>query len=207
MRLPADQRRRQLLDVARDVFASQGFHATSMDEIAIAAGVTKPVLYQHFPSKRSLYVELLHDVGEQLLNELGKATGQVSTGRARVEEGFAAYFRFVSTNKSAFRLLFGASVRNDQEFALVADRTITAVAETISALIEIPGPREQRMVLAHALVGMAEATSRRLLADSDTTHDCDALARWIAELAWFGLRGVGNPHGGPLPLSADDEHR
>ena len=67
MRLPADQRRQQLLDVARDVFAERGFHATSMDEIAEAAGVTKPVLYQHFPSKRSLYVELLTDTGDQLL--------------------------------------------------------------------------------------------------------------------------------------------
>lgn len=204
MRLPADQRRRQLLHVARDVFASQGFHATSMDEIAVAAGVTKPVLYQHFPSKRALYVELLHDVGDQLLNELGKATGQATTGRARVEEGFAAYFRFVSTNRSAFRLLFGASVRNDREFAQVADRTISAVAETVTSLIEIPGPAEQRRVLAHAIVGMAEATSRRLLVDDDAMPDCDALARWIAELAWFGLRGVGSGQVGALPLSEPD---
>src|SRR6266566_4718514 len=59
MRLPADQRRLQLLAVAQDRFAEQGFHATSMDEIAEAAGVTKPELYQHFPSKRALYVEVL----------------------------------------------------------------------------------------------------------------------------------------------------
>ncbi len=57
--MPADQRRQQLFEVARERFAQQGFHATSMDEIAEAAGVTKPVLYQHFPSKRALYVELL----------------------------------------------------------------------------------------------------------------------------------------------------
>ncbi len=58
MRLPAEQRRRQLLDVACDVFATSGFSATAMDDIAAAAGVTKPVLYQHFPSKRALFVEL-----------------------------------------------------------------------------------------------------------------------------------------------------
>ena len=65
--MPADQRRQQLFEVARERFAHQGFHATSMDEIAEAAGVTKPVLYQHFPSKRALYVDILEETGRQLL--------------------------------------------------------------------------------------------------------------------------------------------
>src|SRR3954466_6851190 len=123
-RLPAARRRRQLLGVALEVFAAHGFHATSMDEVATAAGVTKPVLYQHFPSKRALYVELLEDVGNQLLTQLASATDRATTGRQRVEEGFGAYFRFVDENRSAFRLLFGASVRNDPEFAAVADRFV-----------------------------------------------------------------------------------
>ncbi|MGZ6966617.1 MAG: helix-turn-helix domain-containing protein, partial [Acidimicrobiia bacterium] len=62
MRLPAEQRRTQLVAVAVEVFGERGFHATSMDEVAEAAGVTKPVLYQHFPSKRALFRELLDDV-------------------------------------------------------------------------------------------------------------------------------------------------
>lgn len=156
----------------------------------MAAGVTKPVLYQHFPSKRSLYSELLEDVGAQLLEQLGRATEGATTGREQVEEGFAAYFRFVGSNHSAFRLLFGASVRNDPEFAVIAERTVQAAAEVISSLIAVPAPTEQRRVLANALVGMAEATSRRMLADPDAESDPYALARWIAELAWFGLRGV-----------------
>jgi AcrR family transcriptional regulator len=65
-RLPAARRRRQLLDVALAAFASHGFHPTSMNDVAEAAGVTKPVLYQHFRSKRALYLELLEDVGERL---------------------------------------------------------------------------------------------------------------------------------------------
>src|SRR5437764_485619 len=64
-RLPAVQRRRQLLDVSLEVFAGRGFHAASMAEVAQAAGVTKPVLYQHFGSKRELYLELLDDVGQR----------------------------------------------------------------------------------------------------------------------------------------------
>src|SRR5919201_486146 len=117
MRLPAEQRRRQLLAVACDVFAAGGFHATAMDDIAAAAGVTKPVLYQHFPSKRALYLELLEDVGRQLIAAI-RAVGEAeSDGREQVQNGYAAYFTFVNDNASAFRLIFGASVRNDAEFA------------------------------------------------------------------------------------------
>src|ERR1041384_2531455 len=98
MRLPADQRRLQLLEVARARFADQGFHATSMDEIAEAAGVTKPVLYQHFPSKRALYSELLDDTGKQLLQMLAESAG-TTRGRAAVEAGFRAYFEFAAKNR------------------------------------------------------------------------------------------------------------
>src|SRR5438132_14251031 len=116
MRLPADQRRLQLLDVARDRFGEKGFNATSMDEIAEAAGVTKPVLYQHFPSKRALYVELLEETGRQLLSTLADATARADSLRERVELGFRAYFRFAVGNRSAFLFLLGTSLRSDPEF-------------------------------------------------------------------------------------------
>jgi AcrR family transcriptional regulator len=188
VRLPAEQRRRQLLDVACPIFAETGFHTTSMDDVAAAAGVTKPVLYQHFPSKRALYVELLDDIGRRLLAELGSATSQVTSGRERVEAGFAAYFRFVTDNPPAFRLLFGASVRNDPEFASVVDRVLDDATTAISTLIEIGGGAEHRRVLAHALIGVAEATSRDAL--TGTGLDGATLAEWVSELVWFGLRGV-----------------
>jgi AcrR family transcriptional regulator len=190
VRLPAEQRRRQLLDVACDEFATRGFHATVMDDVATAAGVTKPVLYQHFPSKRALFVELLADVGRQLLDELTVATSRATTGRARVEEGFSAYFRFVTNNRAAFRLLFGASARNDPEFARIVDDVLHSAADAISELIEIEGTAEHRRVLAHALVGIAEAVSRHALTDPDASRDPEELAAWISELAWFGLRGI-----------------
>ena len=192
MRLPAVERRRQLLDVARDVFAETGFHATAMDDIAAVAGVTKPVLYHHFTNKRALFCELLDDVGTQLLEELNRATGPAPTGRARVEDGFKAYFRFVTTNPAAFRLLFGAAVRNDPEFAQRAEAALESAALVISKMIDLPVDDDHRLVLAHAIVGMAEATSRRSIAgdDPEMHHDPDTLATWLAELAWFGLRGV-----------------
>ena len=100
-RLPAVQRRRQLLDVSLDVFAQRGFHAASMAEVAEAAGVTKPVLYQHFGSKRELYLELLDDVGQRLLEEVQKATAAAGGPRQQVAAGFAAYFRFVADHENA----------------------------------------------------------------------------------------------------------
>lgn len=189
MRLPAEQRRSQLLEIAIERFAEYGFHATSMEDIADAAGVTKPVLYQHFPSKRALYRELIDDVDAALTEQLVLATATASTGRERVQAGFAAYFRFVSEHRTAFRLLFGASVRNDPEFTLVAEATIDRLADLIAELIAIDAGPEHRRTLAHAVVGMAEAISRRV-ANDEGEDDPDRLARWLAEMAWFGLRGV-----------------
>ena len=189
MRLPAEQRRTQLLEVAIELFATHGFYSTSMEDIADAAGVTKPVVYQHFPSKRALYRELLDDVDAKLTDRLVMATASATTGRERVQEGFAAYFHFVAEHRAAFRLLFGASVRNDPEFSMVADATIERFADLIAELIEIDAAPEHRRTLAHAVVGMAEATSRRVTND-EGEDDPDRLAGWLAEMAWFGLRGV-----------------
>src|SRR5256714_14409627 len=104
VRLPAARRRRQLLDVALGVFAANGFHRTSMEDVADAAGVTKPVLYQHFASKRELYLELLDDVGSQLMVEIAKAVATAAGPRHQGESGFAAYFRFVADHQDAFHL-------------------------------------------------------------------------------------------------------
>jgi AcrR family transcriptional regulator len=188
--MPADQRRQQLFEVARERFAQQGFHATSMDEIAEAAGVTKPVLYQHFPSKRALYVELLEETGRQLLSTLADATARAESLRERVELGFRAYFRFAVGNRSAFLFLLGTSLRSDPEFARIVEEILDAAAETIATLIEIPAPDAQRQMLANAIVGMAESVGLRVLREPGAIVDSDQLAQWISELAWFGLRGV-----------------
>jgi AcrR family transcriptional regulator len=198
MRLPADERRQQLLAVACDLFARTGYHETSMDDIAEAAGVTKPVLYQHFPSKRALYGELLDDTGRRLLDRLAEATARATSGRERVEAGFRAYFQFAVGDSSSFRLLFGASIRNDPDFARTVDGILQAAADTISTLIDLPTSDDQRRVLAYALVGMAESVGRRALAQSGDAADGDELAAWIAEFAWFGLRGVRTEENSPL---------
>jgi AcrR family transcriptional regulator len=188
-RLPAARRRRQLLDVAQEVFAEQGFHATSMDEVAEAAGVTKPVLYQHFDSKRLLYLELLEDVGQQLMSAISLATDAAATPREQVEFGFAAYFRFVKERRSAFRVLFGGGSRRDEEFADTVRTVEAAIAEAIAALIETDIDTEHRRLLAQGIVGLAEATARHWM-DNGLELDPDVVAARVARLAWAGLRAV-----------------
>jgi AcrR family transcriptional regulator len=188
-RLPAPERRRQLLDTALEVFATQGFHGTSMNDVAEAAGVTKPVLYQHFASKRGLYLELLNDVGASLLEHIAKATAAAGTPRGQVEAGVSAYFHFVDGNRSAFTLLFGSGARRDVEFADTVRRVEAAVAEAVASLIDADLDGEHRRVLAYGIVGLAEGTSRHWVADG-LDLDPDRLARQVADLAWAGLRGV-----------------
>jgi AcrR family transcriptional regulator len=189
-RLPAAERRRQLLDTARTVFAERGFHATAMNDIADAAGVTKPVLYQHFSSKRDLYREVLEDVGGRLEETIAKAAAGAPGPREQVEAGFGAYFRFVADEQDAFQVMFGGDTRRDPEFARQAAATETSIAAAIAGLIEIEGIDPQhRSLLAHGLVGLAEGTSRRWLVAPDP-EDPTVLARQVAELAWAGLRGI-----------------
>jgi AcrR family transcriptional regulator len=187
-RLPASARRRQLLDAALEAFADRGFHATSMNDVADLAGVTKPVLYQHFGSKRALYQELLDDVAATLETRIHEAT---ATGgpRAQVEAGFRAYFTFVAERRSRFTLLFGSGARRDAEFAGTVSRLEASVAEWVAALIDVDLPDAHRRTLAYGIVGLAEATSRQWVTGA-LEVGVDELTAQAADLAWKGLRGV-----------------
>jgi len=208
-RLPAARRRRQLLDVAVDVFAERGFHGTSMDEVAEAAGVTKPVLYQHFDSKRELYLELLEDVGRHLVSAVTAAVGGAAGPRQQVEAGFRAYFDFVTQQTNAFTLLFGSGARKDEEFNDAVKRVEDVMAAAVAALIETDVPPDHRKLLGYGIVGLAEVTSRHWVSSQpigeldgdELAAQATRLARRVSELAWAGLRGV---HRDPEPRSSPD---
>src|SRR3954452_16359592 len=189
VRLPAARRRRQLLDVALGVFAANGFHQTSMEEVADAAGGTKPVLYQHFGSKRELYREWPDDVGGRLMATIAATVATAAGPRQQVHAGFLAYFRFVAEHESAFQLLFGSGARRDDEFADAVRRVETSIAEAIAPLIEADIDASHRRTLAHGLVGLAEGTGRHWVAEGGEL-DPEVVSRRIADLAWGGLRTV-----------------
>lgn len=190
MRLPAAERRSQLLVVALAVFGEHGYHGASMNQVAEAAGVTKPVLYQHFRSKRELYLELLDEVGNRLEEVIVKATAEVGSPRAQVTAGFTAYFTFVTDEQRSFQLLFGGATRLDEQFAATVRRVEATIADAIADLIRVEGlDARERRVLAHGIVGLAEGVSRHWI-DHGVALDPKVLAVQVSELAWAGLRGV-----------------
>lgn len=189
VRLPASERREQLLSVALAVFAREGFHGTAMSDVADAAGVTKPVLYQHFSSKRELYLALLDDVGRQLRSTIAEATSQASGPHEQVQQGFAAWFTWVADESDGFRLLFGSGNRRDVEFATAVRHVEDALADAIAPLIQAGLDPVHQQTLAWALVGMAETAARRLTATGEP-FDALRVARQVSDLAWAGLRGL-----------------
>ena len=188
-RLTAPARREQVLDVALQVFAQHGFHGSSMNDVAEAAGVTKPVLYQHFDSKRDLYHSLLEEVGNRLLTSISKGVAEATDGKSQTRLGFRAYFRWVAEDHDAFLLLFGSGSRRDDEFASAVRRITAEAADQIAPLIAVEIDAEQQRTLAHALVGLAEGASRRLV-EAGHDFDPDVVADSVSALAWAGLRAI-----------------
>src|SRR6195952_5065597 len=94
-RLPRDERRKTLLAAAQEIFVAHGYHAAAMDDIAERAGVSKPVLYQHFPGKLELYLALLDQHADNLVGRVREALSSTTDNKARVDSCVAAYFDFV----------------------------------------------------------------------------------------------------------------
>ena len=189
LRLPAARRRNQLLEVALERFAPNGFHGTSMEEIADAAGVTKPVLYQHFGSKRTLYLELLREVTDRAEAE--------THPYQRLLAGFRAYFRFVCERTSAFQLLFGSGARQADEFAEAVRTLESSVATTIAAFIDADIDDDHRDLLGYAIVGLGEVSARLWVSRQEDgistsldTREAEVLAVRLADLVWAGLRAL-----------------
>jgi AcrR family transcriptional regulator len=197
-RLTADARRRQLFEVALALFAEHGYPATTMDDIAESAGVTKPLVYQHFESKRALYLELMDVFSTELVARIVKATANAEGPRQQVELGFAAYFELMVANDQAFRLLYGRDAPDDPELGAALRRVEDTIAQAIDPLIDAGLEPEHRMLLAHAVVGMAEGASRywldaqreQPLSTEAADEEVARLARRLADFAWAGLRQV-----------------
>src|SRR5690606_28222636 len=105
-RLPRVARRRQLLAAAQQVFVERGYHAAAMDEIAERAGVSKPVLYQHFPGKLELYLALLDASCDTVMAAVRKALASTDDNKERVTATMEAFYTYVSGERAAFRLVF-----------------------------------------------------------------------------------------------------
>lgn len=191
LRLPAEERREQLLAVAREVFAGTGFHDTSMNDVAREAGVTKPVLYQHFASKRELYKAVLLDVGERLQTDVIAAAAGAMSPKEQIETGLTAYLDFVEGDPAGFQVLFTGVSREDDEWAAITSDVERAVADGIAELIQVDGMSDaHRQALARGVFGLAEGMVRYWISDESPALDRAELVRDLVTLAWGGLRGL-----------------
>lgn len=189
-RMPRPARRRQLLGAAKEVFVAQGYHAAVMDEIAERAGVSKPVLYQHFPGKLDLYLALLDESADELIGIVREALSSTTDNAQRVPATFGAFFDFVSRSGEAFRLVFESDLSNEPAVRERLDATMGACAEMISQFIsEDAGVRaDQAHLLGMALVGMAQVSARYWLS-SGRAIPKEAAEELLSRLAWRGISG------------------
>ncbi len=188
-RMRAPERRAQLLDVARRVFGNSGFHAVSMETVAKEAGVTKPILYDHFPSKKDLYLALIDADLAVLHEDVRRALDSSKGNRERIRASFQAYFDFVDEHAEGFRLLMQETVGAEDEFrehvAEVRDQILAEVAELIVRESKGLLNRGYAEIVALALIGMVETVAQRDPGGRpEKRHEAvDVLVR----LAWRGI--------------------
>jgi AcrR family transcriptional regulator len=204
-RLPRSARRKQLLAAAQQIFVAQGYHAAAMDEIAERAGVSKPVLYQHFPGKLDLYLALLDTHCDAIIAKVRTAMSATTDNKERVNGAVRAYFDFVDHESEAFRLVFESDLRNDpavrERVERVEQGSIAAVTDTIIADTGLSN--DQAQLLASGLVGAAGQAAQFWLAGGRRTPKTEAEAL-VAALIWRGIASFplqgGSSAGAPLEI-------
>jgi AcrR family transcriptional regulator len=191
-RMRAPERRSQLLEVARKVFGRRGYHTVTMDDIAKESGITKPILYDHFPSKRDLYRALLKADLEELGRRVSDALEHSRGNRERIRASFQAYFDFVDDEGEGFRLLMQEAVGGEREFREMVfafrDDVLGKVTEVLIRESKGNLDRDQAQDVALGLIGMAETVAQRNTGASkeERSRTVDTLVR----LAWRGITGL-----------------
>ena len=196
--MPRSQRRAQLLDAALSVFAERVYHAAAMDEIAERAGVSKPVLYQHFPGKLELYLALLDKHCETLEDLIKQALEQSpDDNHERVMATVSAYYDFVTQDGAAFRMVFESDLTSVPQVRARLDAVEFTCAEAFADVIagDTGVDDERAMLLGVALAGMAHISARHWLATNNELAKEQA-SELIATLAWRGI--------GSLPLAGGE---
>ena len=191
-RMRGSERRAQLLNVARRVFGKSGFHSVSMEEVASEAGVTKPILYDHVPSKKELYLALLDADLSVLHEKVRQALNSPIGNRERIRASFEAYFDFVQEEADGFRLLMQETVGAEREFRdrveQVREQILSEVADLIVRESKGKLQREHAETVALALIGMGETVAQRQLGRSHQVRQ-EAL-EVLVRLAWRGITEV-----------------
>ena len=189
-RMPRRERRVQLLESALEVFVAQGYHAAAMDDIAERAGVSKPVLYQHFPGKLELYLALLDASCDAIIDNCRRALESTHDNKLRVAAAMEAFYDYIADNDGAFRLVFESDLTNEPPVRAAVDRVTNECAAMIAHVIhdDTGLSDEAARLLAVSLVGMAQVSARFWVTDAAGISRDEAVAL-VSGLAWRGIRG------------------
>ena len=189
-RLPRDERRAQLLAAALEVFTAAGYHSAAMDEIADRAGVSKPVLYQHFPSKLDLYLAVLDTHIDSLVFAIQRAIQSTPDNAKRVQATISAYFDFIEAEGEAFRLLFESDMNVEPAVRERLNRMTYDCAAAVSAVISLDTglPQEAAMLLGVGLIGSAQVTARHWL-ERDSKLSREQAQALVTNIIWRGISG------------------
>ncbi|MFC6067855.1 MULTISPECIES: TetR/AcrR family transcriptional regulator [Streptomyces] len=190
VRMTGKERREQLLDIGRTVFAERGFEGTSVEEIAAKAGVSKPVVYEHFGGKEGLYAVVVDREMRQLLDMV---TGALTAGHPRelLEQAAFALLDYIETYTDGFRILVRDSpvAQSTGTFASLISDIATQVEDILGLEFKARGFDPKLAPLyAQALVGMVALTGQWWL-DVRKPKKAEVAAH-LVNLAWHGLDGL-----------------
>lgn len=189
-RLPRNERRAQLLEAALGVFTENGYHQAAMDDIAARAGVSKPVLYQHFPGKLELYVALIDQHASELEHLVRDALA-LDDNKTRIHTMVEAYFDFVSQEGAAFRLIFESDLANEPEVRRRLDQIVLTCAEAMADIIrdETQLDRQEAVLVGVGLVGLAQTMARHWLGQGSAMSK-ETASRITGSLIRRGIAGL-----------------
>jgi AcrR family transcriptional regulator len=191
VRMTGQERREQLLGVARSVFAERGFEATTVEEIAERADVSKPVVYEHFGGKEGIYAVIVDREVRALTQRITDALGAADHPRVAAEQAAAAFLAYIEDSEEGFRILVrDAPVGSGRgTFASVINDVATAAeALLISQFKEGGFDRETAPMYARMLVGAVALVGEWWLEERKPSRD--VVAAHIVNLMWNGLRGL-----------------
>lgn len=191
-RLTADERRRAILEAAQDVFAVRGYHGSSIDEIAHAAGISKALIYEHFPSKKDLHASLLDMHVQELFDRLAASADTDEPGDVRLRDGVDAFLGWVEERRAPFRMVFRDAVDPEVADVLrrIQDQTTAAVAALMAsepmAEVESQRARERGItMLAQQLTGALQSLA--LWWDENADVPRAVVVESAMNFCWLGL--------------------